>query len=153
MTYIVTTLAVICLYLHGTNSIISVIIGTYILRKIIALIAPKNMYFCQSKNRQYTFETFNLIRVSSVYAILRCQWGEIHRHKKAYCFKSKTENSPKFNSVQGQLMLILCIYRLRVSTHSQCVYSTAWEYCFFIVHSVTVFGDTFSLRESITAQL
>ena len=35
-----------------------------------------------------------------------------------------------------------CVYTAYVcSTHSSCVYSTAWEYCFFIVHSVGAFGD------------
>ena len=35
-----------------------------------------------------------------------------------------------------------CVYTVYVcSTHRLCVYSTAWEYCFFIVHSDRAFGD------------
>ena len=56
-------------------------------------------------------------------------------------FKSKTEISPKINGGPEQSMLILCIYRLCVPMHRQRVYITAWEYCFFTVHSVKAFGD------------
>ena len=57
-------------------------------------------------------------------------------------FRSKNRNFAKIlNRGLKQSMLILCIYRLCVSTHRLCVYITAWEYCFFTVHSVKAFGD------------
>ena len=46
------------------------------------------------------------------------------------------------NRGRRQSMLILCcIYGYARSAYGPCVYSTAWEYCFFIVHSVKAFGD------------
>ena len=55
--------------------------------------------------------------------------------------KSKTEISPKNYEGTRQLMLILCICRLRVFyAWPMCIF-TAWEYCFFDVHLVKAFGD------------
>ena len=37
---------------------------------------------------------------------------------------------------------LFCVYTVYArSAHKLCVYSTAWEYCFLIVHSDRAFGD------------
>ena len=55
-------------------------------------------------------------------------------------------HSPKVCSLH--LCLFCCLaYRVISSTHRLCVYSTAWEYCFFIVHLVRAFGDAYKLMD------
>ena len=79
---------------------------------------------------------------------LRSQQGEICRRKKAFCFKSQFVNSPKFKTKDRSNQCSFCVYTVYAcSTHRLCVYSTAWEYCFFIVHLVRAFGDAYKLMD------
>ena len=77
----------------------------------------------------------NKFEFRSFALFLRCRWGEIHRRKKAFCFKSKSVKSPNLNGGPKRSMLILCcIYRLCAFCVLPTYIFTAWEYCFFTVH-------------------
>ena len=62
--------------------------------------------------------------------------------------RSQPINFSKILSEDEDNQCSFCVYTVYAcSTHRLCVYSTAWEYCFFIVHSDKAFGDAHRLMD------